>query len=255
MKRPNAEIRSLSRLLYTHFIHSWLETTAVFVDHPKVIWALTDRPLHVLRQPLDSQLASWQPRVDGDKRRHSTATTLVETARLSVAMIAAFSGHLGGINGHAQARRKWRNKLWDDVVKIDLGNFLQCTIDEVRQMGWDVMDAILPSPKDSTATSDEQKWGRGRLFHRVFLEGEVVRAQDGGSLGKVLERAVDEAIKPVEIEAWESEWIVEEAGRVLSLLRTAILGFRRIDNPEGLEWIESGRFKVLPVSVQTCELR
>ena len=141
------------------------------------------------------------------------------------------------------------DRTWERVVRPlikSLGSV--CAVDRVKVHGWGIFDAII---SQTPGTSSAEAWSLDRLISAKFVNGDIFsldKADKEDSIDALLETVDKESIRPSEIPAWGSSWIVRRIDRVLALFEDLLTGIGGLAEPELLRWTGSDSVKLIPAN-------
>ncbi len=122
------------------------------------------------------------------------------------------------------------DKTWEKVVEPMLRSFGSiCGIDRLKSHGWAMLDAIT-SQRDAAWTLD-------RLLCPRYLSGEVFGIDKETDLNALLDDLLAASIRPSDIPAWGSAWIVRRFEQLLDLFEESLSGVNGINDLSSFKWI------------------
>lgn len=141
------------------------------------------------------------------------------------------------------------DRTWDRVVRPlikSLGSV--CGVDRVKVHGWGILDAII---SQASSTSSAEAWSLDRLVSAKYLNGDIFsidKADREETIDTLLEIVDKESIRPAEIPAWGSSWIVRRIDSVLALFEDLLTGIGGLAEPELLRWSGPDNTKLVPAT-------
>ena len=235
-------------------------------DH---LWALGDKALRVIAQNIDSvQSTSWTNEVVKDSKEVQAASQLIVTfiyafSGLSQTLSASGSDSAGTatpqiVLSSVPHLQRDLTKLWICFISKQLPKFFASHVESIHLMGCNILLAILREGEEQEHPNEDsaiRSWNLDRIVSSRLLGRYSSQAGQNLNLGLVLQ---EEMVKPREIPAWDSAWVLENRNDVLQMFKMAFSNLgniqKKFEHPDSgidqdqVEWIKSeDGYSVLPV--------